>query len=148
MARIPVHWFRWHFAPLAVRTVVVPLENLLADPTAALRSVVDSTIPHGAWVQSIAITGPDGHQFSANVDNFSLLRQFCPELQADAARTGILNAAACAARVHDLSVRTKVRFQPASHFWLIQSVETAVFLAAAMIFIGVAVLCVTRRQPV
>jgi hypothetical protein len=58
----------------------------------------------------------------------------------------VLNPAACAARVHNLSLHATVTYQPASHFWLIQAVEAAIFGGLAAILVAVAIWCVNRRR--
>jgi hypothetical protein len=41
-----------------------------------------------------------------------------------------------------------VLYHPASHFWLLQAVESTLFVALAAALVTVAVLAVTRRHPV
>lgn len=146
-ARIPIHWIRWHFAPLSHRTVTVPLATMLDNLTGAPREVGSSAVPTDAWLQSITLTDPSGHAMSANEANFSVLQRYCPNLQVNATRDGVLNPAACAARVHNLSVHGTITYQPASHFWLIQAVESAIFVVAAALLIVVTIVVVTRRRP-
>lgn len=145
-ARIPVHWFRWHFGPLATRTATVSLGTLLDNPTGGLHDLSTSALPANAWLHDIVMTGPSGRALSVNQGNFDVLSRYCPDLQSNAARTGLLNAAACRDRVSGLSVRETVTYQPASHFWPIQLVESAIFVGLAALIVTVAVLAVNRRR--
>jgi DhnA family fructose-bisphosphate aldolase class Ia len=47
-----------------------------------------------------------------------------------------------------VTLRETVQYQPASHYWLIQAVEAAIFLGAAAVFVTIAVLAVTKRRAV
>ena len=147
-ARIPMHWIRWHFAPLTTRSHAVPLGNLLANPTSAPRDLATSSVPSGAWLHGITLTGPNGQAIGADSGNFGVLKDYCPNLQADATRNGVLNPAACAARVQHLSLHETITYQPQSHFWLIQTVESAIFLGLAALLVATAVLCVMHRRPI
>jgi hypothetical protein len=55
---------------------------------------------------------------------------------------------ACRVRLNGVTLHETVRVQPASHFWLMQSVEAAIFLGAAAVLVTVAVLAVTKRRSV
>jgi hypothetical protein len=143
--QIPMHWIRWRFAPLSTRTLTVPLTSLLSHPTGAPGEAVRSAAPPGAWVHGTTITGPDGHAIPANAGNFGVLRDYCPNLQPDASRNGVLDPAACADRLHGLSLQLSVSYQPRSHFWLMQTVESLVLLGLAATLIACAVLAVSRR---
>jgi hypothetical protein len=59
----------------------------------------------------------------------------------------VLNPAACQSRLKGLSLHGTIRYQPASHFWLIQTVESTIFLAGAALLVTAAILAVTRRRP-
>jgi hypothetical protein len=145
-ARIPVHWVRWHFAPLHSRTVTVPLDALLDNPTGGLHDLADAALPADAWLHGIVVTDPSGHRLPVNQANFDVLSRYCPNLQSNAARTGLLNAVECKAKVGDLSIRETITYQPASHFWTIQLVESAIFIGLAALLVTVAVLAVHRRR--
>ncbi|MGH8961988.1 MAG: ABC transporter permease [Jatrophihabitantaceae bacterium] len=146
-ARIPVHWFRSQFAPLASRSRTIPLRTLLQNPTGSPGDLLSSSVPPGAWLHSVSITDPSGHAIPANTGNFDVLQNYCPHLQSNAARTGLLNVDACRSTVANLSLHGKITYQPESHFWLMQSVESAIFVVAAALFVAVAVFAVTRRRP-
>ncbi len=147
-ARLPMHWIRWHFAPLTTRTLTVPLGNLLANPTGAPLDQASAAVPLGASVRGTTIVGPDGRVIGANSGNFTVLQDYCPNLQADATRNGVLNPAACAARIRDLSLHERITYQSEAHFWLIQTVESLIFLGLTVLLVAVAMLCVTRRRPI
>jgi ABC-type transport system involved in multi-copper enzyme maturation permease subunit len=146
-ARIPIHWIRWHFAPLSTHTLTVPLSTVLQNPTGAPGELATASLPASAWLRDIRITDPHGHPLNTNVANFSVLRDYCPNLQADPSRTSVLNPGACAARVASLNLYEKITYQPASHFWLIQTVESLIFMGLATLFVTAAILAVTHRRP-
>jgi ABC-type transport system involved in multi-copper enzyme maturation permease subunit len=146
-ARIPIHGIRWHFAPLSTHTLTVPLSTLVHNPTGAPRDLATASLPASAWLRNITITDPHDHPLNTNVANFSVLRDYCPNLQADPARTGVLNPSACAARLAGLNLHEKITYQPASHFWLIQTVESLIFIGLAALLVTAAILAVTRHRP-
>jgi hypothetical protein len=57
----------------------------------------------------------------------------------------VLDPGACAARLRDLDGQGAVHCRPASHFWLVQLVESALFLGLAALLVLAAVLAVTGR---
>jgi ABC-type transport system involved in multi-copper enzyme maturation permease subunit len=148
-ARIPIHWIRWHFAPLvSTRTVSIPMSRLLQNPTLGPYELSGSAaVPPGAWLHSVTITDPSGRPIPGSVGNFDLLRRYCPDLQIDASRTSVVNPSACAARIQNMTLHQKATYQPASHFWLIQAIESAIFVGLAALLVTAAVLAVTRRRP-
>lgn len=145
--RIPVHWIRWHFASLSRRTVRVPLSNLLNDVKGSPSELAGHLTPLGASVHGVTVTGPNGHAIGTNQGNFNVLEQYCPNLQVNPARDGVLHPAACASRIQNLSLQVTAHFQPASHFWLIQIVESAIFVGLAALLVTVAIVAVNRRRP-
>lgn len=147
-ARIPVHWVRWHFAPLAAHTQAIPIGVLLQDPTGAPGDLAGSALPPGASLQTLTMTDPSGHPILGNQGNFDLVRRYCPNLQIDATRTHARNPGTCTAKIHDLSIHTRITYQPASHFWIVQTVEALIFLGLAALLVAITVLCVTRRRPI
>ncbi len=146
-ARIPIHWIRWHFAPLRTHTLAIPLTSLLRNPLGAPRDLGTSSVPADAWLHRLTVTGTDGHSIDANTGNFSVLQNYCPDLQIDPSRTAVLNPDACATRVQNLSIHETISYQPGSHFWLIQTVESTLFIAAAGLILAFAILYVARRRP-
>jgi hypothetical protein len=145
-ARIPLHWIRWHFAPLHSRTVTVPFDILLDNPTGGLHDVATSVLPPDAWLHGIVVTSPSGRRLPVNQANVDVLSRYCPNLRSNATRTGLQNAVECKAKVNDLSIRETITYQPASHFWAIQLVESAIFIGLAALLVTVAVLAVHRRR--
>ncbi|MDX6203443.1 MAG: hypothetical protein QOF82_2672 [Frankiales bacterium] len=153
-ARIPVHWIRPHFAPLTTRTLAVPLSTLLQSPGGNPQDAFASSVPLGAWVQHVAVTDPSGGLVSRTRVSMDLLTRYCPDLQPINAtstntppRISAADAAACRPHLQGLSLHETISYQPASHFWLLQTVESAVFLVLAALLVTAAVLAVTHRRP-
>jgi hypothetical protein len=145
-ARIPIHWIRWDVAPVGTRTFAIPLTTLLSRPTGSPQDFASSAVPSGAWLHNVVITDPTGHLIGTNTGNFDLLRNFCPDLQIDAARTAVLNPGACAGRIQNLALRETISYQSASHFWLVQAIESVAFVGLAGLIVTVAVLAVNRHR--
>lgn len=146
-ARIPIHWIRWRFAPLDKRTLTIPLSSLLNNVTGAPYDLASAAVPAQASLHGSTLIGPAGQSIDTNQGNFNVLQQYCPNLQASPRRDGVLNPAACASRLQDLSLHVTVRYQPASHFWIIQIVESVIFVGLAAFLVAAAILAVTRRRP-
>jgi ABC-type transport system involved in multi-copper enzyme maturation permease subunit len=146
-ARIPIHWIRWHFAPLSTHTLAIPLSTLLENPMGAPRDLATQATPLGGWLHTLTITGPNGHPIGTNSGNFNVLQDYCPNLQVDPSRTGVLNPQGCATRVHNLALHETISYQSPSHFWLIQTIESAIFVGLAALLVTVAILAVSRRRP-
>lgn len=146
-ARIPVHWIRWRFASLDTVTVTVPLRSLLADLAGSPYDRVTAAVPVDALVHDSTLSGPGGEAIPAGAGNFAVLHEYCPDLQVNPARDGVLDPDSCVARVRDLDLSGTVHYQPESHFWLLQLVESALFLGLAAILLVAAVVAVQRRRP-
>jgi hypothetical protein len=153
-ARIPVHWIRPHLAPLTTRTLAIPLSGLLQNAGATPQESFASMVRGGAWLQHAAITGPSGGVIVPNQANLDILTRYCPNLQPingtgtnTPPRISLTDAAACRPHLQGLSLHETISYQPASHFWLLQTVESAVFLVLAALLVTAAVLAVTRRRP-
>lgn len=146
VARIPIHWLRWRFAPLTTHRFTDPLASMLDNITASPRDYADVALPVNAWLHTVSVTGPSGSAISSNEGNFDLLRRYCPHLQPNPSRDGVLDPGACAARVHDLSVHQTITYQPTSHFWLIQIIESTIYLAAAAALVAVTLLTTIARR--
>ena len=145
-ARFPLHFFREHFAPIATRTVHYPLSDLLKNPdgdgppvSSGARSALND------WILRTTRFDPAGHPISTH-NNRDILLQYCPELPA---RGDIPPAAAksCLPRLEVLTGRETTAYQPAGHFWHIQTVESLIFLALTGLLVLVTVLAITRRRP-
>ena len=148
IARIPVHWFRPHFAPVSTRTVTVPVSTLLLKLEGNPEDFAGSGAS-GDWVLHVRVTDSSGHPLDTHNGNLSVVQQYCPALNPTRAADGGIHvdADACRATIKALTIRDTVTYQPASHFWFIQAVESAIFLGLAVLFVTAAVLAVTRRRP-
>jgi hypothetical protein len=146
-ARIPNHWVRAHFAALSSRSVTVSVQALLAGPGGPQPGGVTlPKIPLGSWVQGSVVTDSAGHIVPTSNGDLGIVQHFCPS--AVPHRNGNLTIpASCHDAVHNSMVRETVSYQPPSHFWIIQSVESAIFLAAAAVLVAIAILAVLRRRP-
>jgi hypothetical protein len=151
-ARIPVHWLRPKFAPLSARTIKIALSSLLQNPGGAPQQSFTATLAPGDWLQSVTVTDPSGHPVSANEINMNILGRYCPNLQPVPAPAGqpptrVLNPDACRPHLQGLSLQAKIRYQPASHFWIVQTVESAIFIGLTALLVTVAVVAVARHRP-
>ncbi|MDX6207548.1 MAG: hypothetical protein QOF39_3605 [Frankiales bacterium] len=146
-ARIPVHFFRAHLAPFARYSATVPVRALTDRPGGSPQSLGAATLPPGAWVNSVSITDSAGHSIATGGGNLGLLLHFCPDAKPDSA--GNIHVTSACQRVLDSStVHETVLYHPSSHFWLLQAVESTLFLGLAAVLVTVAVLVVTGRHPV
>jgi len=160
--RIPIEFIRAHFAPVATRSYTIPLSTLLQNPSGAPQDITPGGLSPSDWVQSITITDPSGHVVSPDASNLNVLGRYCPDLRPPgtppsapvgnnpAQSTPLPSAAhlaACKPVVRNLSLHEKIAYQPASHFWLIQTVESAIFITVAAVLIAATVYAVTRRRP-
>ncbi len=148
-ARIPIHWFRAHFWPPATRTTDVPLTDLLQNAIGSPADDFGGRVGPGDWFLTGSVTDPSGHPIRATQNNIDILRKFCSDLPSQRTDTGTLRpSAACQAKLEGLSLHEKITYQPASHFWLVQTVESALFLLVAGLLVAAAIFAVTRRRPV
>jgi hypothetical protein len=145
-ARIPIHFFRVHFAPLRTRTFAVPLSDLLRNPFGVVGNAVTTNLSPGDWLLNVAITDPSGRSIPNGGVNLEVLQNYCPDLPS---RGDIPSTAtqACRSTLQGMDLHETVRYQSASHFWVIQTVESAAFLVVTAILVLAAVLAVTRRRP-
>ena len=145
-ARIPVHFVRIHFAPLSTRTFSAPMSSLLGRP---LGAPTDSFAAHsgaGDWVQRTLVTDPLGHRIASNAVNLAILQdRYCPDLPSRG-RIPPPVAQSCRQRLAGLRLHETVTVQPASHFWFVQAVESAIFVAVAAVLVAVAIRAVARRR--
>lgn len=167
-ARIPIHWVRWHFAPLASRTTTVAVSDLLQSPGGNPQDYAGGLAP-GDWFRTLTVTDSAGHPIATKNGNFGILQHYCPDLQAGPGSGviaqgrvlpgnggstgavhdgGLSNLASCRSSLAGISIRERISYQPASHFWIVQTVEGAIFLAVAILLIAVAILTVARRHTV
>ncbi len=121
----------------------------------------------GAWIQTVTVTDTAGHPLSTSTGNLGILEHYCPTLRPYPPTTtfvghapssgphptgvpvpsGFQNTAACKPLVQNLSIRERISYQPAAHFWLIQTVESLLFAGLAALLITATLLAVTHRRP-
>lgn len=138
-ARIPVHFFRAHLAPFAHLDATVTARTLVDHPGPA-------ALPPGAWVHSTSVTDSAGHAISNASSGLGVLYHFC-HIKPDAAGNLSIGPA-CNSLLNTATVHESVVYQPASHFWVLQAVESTLFVALAGILVTVAVLAVTKRHTI
>jgi hypothetical protein len=157
--RIPVHWIRWHFAPLATHTFTIPLRDVLRNPEGSPQDLLPA-VASTDWVHGNTVTDSAGHALPTSNGNLSILQHYCPNLQeirtpgagsgtvtGGAPPISLQNVDACRATVKNLSIREKLTYQPASHFWFMQTVESALFLVVVGLLVAATLYAVTRRRP-
>ncbi|MEV4513243.1 hypothetical protein AB0K00_30240 [Dactylosporangium sp. NPDC049525] len=113
---------RQHLVPPVHTTVALDMDNLSElgiRPDASISITGDVTIP-GAWVLSNDTVKPDGTAFTRLDDPTPCLREN------DSMR-------ACEAAIEAQHLQQAVVYQPLSHFWPLQLVETGLLLAAAFL---------------
>lgn len=146
-ARIPVHFVRMHFVGMTTRRFTAPMRDLLANPLGAPTHAFIARLAPGDWVHSTTLVDSTGHTVQPFAVNIEVLQQYCPDLpNRGAIPRSVMTA--CRARLDGVTLHETVRMQPASHFWLIQAVEAAIFLGAAAVLVTMAVLAVTKRRAV
>jgi hypothetical protein len=123
----------------------LPISSLLARPDGDPQTTGAAAVGASDWIYRTVLTGPSGRPVTTHL-NRDVLLSYCPELPP---RGDITRAAtqACLPKLQGLNLRTDVQYQPASHFWIIQTVESVLFLGLAAVLVAVAVLAVTRRRP-
>jgi hypothetical protein len=146
VARIPIHWIRPNFAPVAVRNLTVPLRTLLGHSGPVPSNLVTPTLSPGDWLQSFTVTDSAGHAVPTNNGLAGLIRHYCPNALTPGSGSVHIDSL-CQSTLQTQSLHETIRYQPASHFWFIQTVESAIFLAIAAVLITTAIIAVTRRRP-
>ena len=144
-------------ARIAVRTRVrphlAPIVHLTpASPPLSDLGPIWSTIPGGSavehgwllgqgWVPAGRTTPLPGHGYWLFSSANGTLR--CPVISGDPASGsfGVSNDCANPAHLHYV-----VNFQPPSHYWLLQLGEAGIFLAGALVAIGLAVVLLRRSS--
>jgi hypothetical protein len=145
-ARIPIHWIRAHFAPLATRTLTISVNSILNNTGGQPQDFVTPDLGSSDWLQSTTVTDMSGHAIPTNNGNLGVVLHYCPNI-APNGNGDIHIDTACRSILRNASLHETFRYQPASHFWLIQTVESAIFLAVAALLVTAAILAVTRRRP-
>ncbi len=146
-ARIPVHFVRAHLAPFAHYSTTLKATTLTQSPGGSPQSLGAVALPPGAWVHSVTLTDAAGHAISTSGGSLGVVMHFCPEIKPDAG--GNVDVSEACQRVLDsANVHESVLYHPSSQFWLLQTVESTVFLALAAVLVTLAVLAVTRRSSI
>ena len=102
------------------------------------------------WTLSTTLVDRAHHVLSTT-QLHGLLVSTCPKITTFAAGSTKANAVAdtCQLKLSHYLVQLVV-YQPQSHYWPLQGLETGIFLAAALVLIGVAIWCIgprAVRQP-
>ncbi len=153
--RIPIEFIRARFAPVTTRGYTIPLSALLQNPSGSPQFTdVQANLSPSDWVQSTTFTGPSGYLVPSSAGNLDVLGRYCPDLRPPVAGPGqsvapptAAQLSACRPVVRNLSLHEKIIYQPAAHFWLIQTVESAIFVIVAALLVTATVYAVTRRRP-
>jgi hypothetical protein len=145
-ARIPIHWIRVHFAPIRTHTFKVALSNLLTSPLGTPQDSFRTNLAPGDWLLNVRITDPSGQPIPNSGVNLEVLQNYCPDLP-NRGHIPTTTMQACKSTLQGQDLHETVRYQPASHFWLVQTVESTIFLTAAALLFAAAVLAVTRHRP-
>jgi hypothetical protein len=146
-ARIPVHFVRMDFVGLTTRNFTAPMSSLLGQPLGAPPDVFVAQLSPGDWIHATTLSDSLGHIVEPYAVNLAVLQQYCPRLPSRGAIPGAI-LRDCRARLDGITLHETVRMQPASHFWLTQTIETAIFIGAAAVFVTIAVFAVTKRRAV
>ncbi len=155
-ARIPIHWVRGHFAPVTVRTLNIALTTFTNNPAGDALEPLAAVVPPGAWLQQTSVLDAAGHAIPTYHGNLGVIRYFCSNVdlmaRPSAARAGdvsahdLTNLHSCLQRTRNVDVIERVSFQPVSHFWYVQGVESLLFLGVAAALVTLAILAVSRRR--
>lgn len=131
-------WVRPHLIPPVQTTSTLSLASIANMPVGGLNGQLSlvpgsAAAPPGAWVISSGqLTTPDGRASSSE----------------PAGPCGVhpspAGAQACNAYIESLHLRQTVTYQPASRYWAFQWIETAIYLAFALLLAG---LCFLRIRP-
>jgi hypothetical protein len=150
-------WVRPHL--LASRHVLFPLTQgqavgFLGTPSSVSLFATKPAIPN-AWAISVALVDR-AHRALSTAQLHALLLRTCPTIAAGLPQNpgadvtkgpGGLTGGAFQSCLHALSphLQLLVAYQPPSHYWPLQAVETGIFLLAALALIGATVWRVGRR---
>jgi hypothetical protein len=99
----------------------------------------------GGWILKEITVNRAGTAISqGRGGDFNFLASHCPgAIPAPPAAPSGLKLAAC---VHRLGIHTLTTYQPASHYWVFQGIETAIYVALAAASIAIAFWAVRHRM--
>jgi hypothetical protein len=147
-ARFPVHFFRGHAWGVRTHSVTFPLTSLLQDPDSDFPPGLGThTLSLSDWILSTTRLDPAGHVVSQNLNNRGILINYCPDLP-PRGDIGSGPFQACATKLGGLTGRVVTEYQPASHFWSLQILESLVFLTLAAALVALSILVVVRRRSI
>jgi hypothetical protein len=129
-----VEWIRPHLLAPVRASLPLNVRNLdeLEITNNNKMMVQASASRPGAWILSNQSVTPAGHVFTG------------PPTHACVSQAASFQA--CQASVAGLHLRQLLTYQPASRFWALQGIETAIFAAAALALAGFCFWWVSRRR--
>jgi hypothetical protein len=111
---------------------------------------------HWVRAQSTSVTDSAGNAIPTYHGNLGLVQHFCPNVDLTSrnpahgelrlSETDLTNATACLQRTKNVDIVERISYQPASHFWYVQAVESLLFAGVAAALVTLAILAVTRRR--
>jgi ABC-type transport system involved in multi-copper enzyme maturation permease subunit len=133
VASMPL-WIRAHLLPAKHTATPLDLSRVaefsMTRGGAAMR-VVSGAVPGNAWILSNRTITPDGGVFTGPADP-----RYCGDGQ---------GAKACLHWIGTLGLRQDLTYQPGSHLWPLQWIETGIFVAAAALLTTFCFWWVRRR---
>jgi hypothetical protein len=126
-------WVRAHLLPVSVLTEPLDassVRGIMTSDHGQTVTVISKVDAGGGWVLSSRTITPSGQAFTGPADGH------CGE-------GGTKNS--CFAWIDSLHLRQVVTYQPLSHYWPLQFIETGVFLAAALALSGFCFWWIRRR---
>ncbi|MFI5099009.1 MAG: ABC transporter permease subunit [Actinomycetes bacterium] len=127
-------WLRAHLVTAAHLVVPLDISRIrgfgIADH--GVMEIVGGALPSNGWVLANATVTPTGQIFTGPAS-----AQFCSNPNQ--------GPRACLDWVGTLGLRQDVTYQPASHFWALQWVETGIFVALAVLLAGFTLYWTRRR---
>jgi len=127
-------WVRAHL--VATAHLIVPLDvsriRSFGIANKGVMEVLGGAEPSNAWVLTNTTITQTGHVFTGPAS-----AQYCANPNQ--------GPRACLDWVGSLGLRQYVTYQPASHFWALQRVETGIFMAVAFLLVGFTLYWARRR---
>jgi hypothetical protein len=130
-------WVRPRLLP--AREALIPVTQgkgvgFLGGPSSVRPLAGPPPIPN-AWITSATLVDRSRHAPGA-AQLHALVNRACPTLTAHGAKGPPEGAFTACQRALSDHLRQLVAYQPPSHYWPLQGLETAIFLAAALVLIG------------